>query len=256
MYNINKVRLVSDMRKVVDYKLTKKLDHIAFIMDGNGRWAKKRLLPRHLGHKEGCKRVIEVLRACDEIGIYCVSLYAFSTENWKRPQDEIDHLFNYLDDFFNDNIAELIERGIRVHLMGDIKKLPLHTQETIRKSIDLTEHLTKRVFNICLNYGGKDEITRAAQSIAKDVRDQKLNPDDISENVFEQHMMCNGLPPVDLMVRTSGEQRISNYMLWELAYAEMIFPSTPWPSFTKTELIKCLEIYQGRNRRFGGLRNE
>ena len=239
-----------------DFVLTKKLDHIAFIMDGNGRWAKKRLLPRHLGHKEGCKRVIEILRACDDFGIYCVSLYAFSTENWKRPQDEIEHLFNYLDEFFNANIAELIERNIKVHLMGDINKLPKHTQDTIRKSIDLTEHLDGHVFNICLNYGGKDEIVRAAKKMALDVKNNKFEIENLTEETFEKYMMCNGLPPVDLMIRTSGEQRISNYMLWELAYAEMIFPSVPWPSFTKQELIKCLEIYEGRNRRFGGLQNE
>lgn len=242
--------------KKEEFKLTKKLEHIAFIMDGNGRWAKRRLLPRHLGHKEGCKRVIEIVRACADLGIYCVSLYAFSTENWSRPQDEIDHLFYYLDDFFNDNIAEFIERGVRVHLMGDITRLPEHSQETIRKSIEMTKDLKKHVFNICLNYGGKDEITRAAKSLALDVKNGVINLDDINEQVFENHMMCANLPPVDLMIRTSGEQRISNYMLWELAYAEMIFPGTPWPSFTKKELIKCLKIYEGRNRRFGGLKNE
>lgn len=239
-----------------EFVLEKTLDHIAFIMDGNGRWAKKRLLPRHLGHKEGCKRVIEIVRACCDLNIYCVSLYAFSTENWKRPQDEIDHLFYYLDDFFNDNIQEFIEKGVRVHLMGDINRLPLHTQETIKRSMDMTKDLTKHVFNVCLNYGGKDEIVRAAISLAKDVKDNKVDISRIDEKVFEDHMMCHGLPPVDLMIRTSGEQRISNYMLWELAYAEMIFPTTPWPSFTKDELIKCLEIYQKRDRRFGGLKNE
>ncbi len=239
-----------------EFVLQKKLDHIAFIMDGNGRWAKKRLLPRHLGHKEGCKRVIEIVRACCDLNIYCVSLYAFSTENWKRPQDEIDHLFYYLDDFFNDNIQEFIEKGVRVHLMGDINRLPLHTQETIKRSMDMTKDLTKHVFNVCLNYGGKDEIVRAAISLAKDVKNNKVDISQIDEKVFEDHMMCHGLPPVDLMIRTSGEQRISNYMLWELAYAEMIFPTTPWPSFTKDELIKCLEIYQKRDRRFGGLKNE
>ena len=239
-----------------EFVLEKKLDHIAFIMDGNGRWAKKRLLPRHLGHKEGCKRVIEIVRACCDLNIYCVSLYAFSTENWKRPQDEIEHLFYYLDDFNNDNIEEVIEKGVKVHLMGDINRLPLHTQETIKRSMNMTKDLTKHVFNVCLNYGGKDEIVRAAISLAKDVKDNKVDISQIDEKVFENHMMCHGLPPVDLMIRTSGEQRISNYMLWELAYAEMIFPTTPWPSFTKDELIKCLEIYQKRDRRFGGLKNE
>lgn len=239
-----------------EFILTKKLDHIAFIMDGNGRWAKKRLLPRHLGHKEGCKRIIEILRACFDLNIYCVSLYAFSTENWKRPQDEIDHLFNYLDIFFNDNIAELIEKGVRVHIMGDISKLPVKTQKTINDAINWTEKLDKHVFNICLNYGGKDEIVKGAQKIALDVQKGKLKPEEITEKVFEEHMMCHRLPPVDLMIRTSGEQRISNYMLWELAYAEFIFPSTPWPSFTKSELIKCLKIYESRDRRFGGLKNE
>ena len=140
--------------------------------------------------------------------------------------------------------------------MGDINRLPLHTQETIKRSMNMTKDLTKHVFNVCLNYGGKDEIVRAAISLAKDVKDNKVDISQIDEKVFEDHMMCHGLPPVDLMIRTSGEQRISNYMLWELAYAEMIFPTTPWPSFTKDELIKCLEIYQKRDRRFGGLKNE
>lgn len=256
MYNINKVQGGVFLMKKDKFVLTKKLDHVAFIMDGNGRWAKKRLLPRHIGHKEGCKRIIEVLRACFDLNIYCISLYAFSTENWKRPADEINHLFHYLDDFFNDHIEELIEKGVRVHLMGDSSKLPNHTQDTINKALTMTKHLNKHVFNVCLNYGGKDEIIRGVKNVVSAVQNGKLKIEEINETSFENYMMCADLPPVDLMIRTSGEQRISNYMLWELAYAEMIFPLTPWPSFTKKEFIKCLEIYEKRNRRYGGLKNE
>ena len=166
---------------MVDYKLNKKLEHIAFIMDGNGRWAKKRLLPRTRGHKEACSRIIEVLRACKDLNIKVASLYAFSTENWNRPQDEIDKLFEYLDDFFNDYIQEFIETGVRVSVMGDISRLPKHTQETIEKAKKLTENNTKIVFNICLNYGGRQEIVRATKLIVEDIKAivaaNKENPD-------------------------------------------------------------------------------
>ena len=159
---------------MVDYKLTKKLEHIAFIMDGNGRWAKKRLLPRTRGHKEACSRIIEVLRACKDLNIKVASLYAFSTENWNRPQDEIDKLFEYLDDFFNDYIQEFIETGVRVSVMGDITRLPKQTQETIEKAKKLTENNTKIVFNICLTYGGRQEIVRATKLIIEDIKSELL----------------------------------------------------------------------------------
>ncbi len=230
------------------YKLSTPLKHIAFIMDGNGRWAKKRLLPRHLGHKEGCLRIIEILKACKELGIQVMSLYCFSTENWKRPKDEIEHLFKYLEDFFNREIDNLIADGVQIRTMGELSKLPLRTQEVIKKAKDLTKNNKNIVLNICLNYGGRDEIVRAINKII--ATNQK---ETITEEIFSSYLDSSSLPEVDLLIRTSGEQRISNYMLWQLAYAEFIFTSTYWPDFKKPQLIECLKEYESRNRRYGGL---
>lgn len=230
------------------FKLSSPLQHIAFIMDGNGRWAKKRLLPRHLGHKEGCLRIIEVLKACKEFGIKVMSLYCFSTENWKRPQDEIDHLFDYLDEFFKREIDNLVKDGVQVRTMGELSRLPLHTQETIKKAKEQTKNNQNIVLNICLNYGGRDEIIRAINKVISSKTDKE-----ITENEFSTYLDSAYLPEVDLLIRTSGEQRISNYMLWQLAYAEFIFTPTYWPDFKRENLIECLKEYELRNRRYGGL---
>lgn len=244
------------MKKNKEFVLKKKINHIAFIMDGNGRWAKRRLLPRHLGHKKGVERVIEVLNACKEFNIKVATLYAFSTENWKRPQDEIDHLFQYLEEFFHREIDGLIKDGTQIRVMGDISRLPISTQKTIEESIYLTRNCHNFIFNICLNYGGRDEIVRASKKIAEDVKNSTIDIENINEDTFSNYLMSKGLPEVDLMIRTSGEKRISNYLLWQLAYAEFIFPKTLWPDFTRNELIKCLEEYQSRDRRYGGIVNE
>ena len=230
------------------------LEHIAFIMDGNGRWAKARHLPRHLGHKEGCERVIEIYEACREKGVKVMSLYAFSTENWNRPKDEIRHLFKYLELFFKREKARMIREGCRIIVSGDIAPLPASTKKTVLESIEDTKHCKDFVFNICLNYGGKAEIVRAAKMFATEVNEGKLNIDDLTEEKFEQYLYTKDLPPVDLLIRTSGEQRTSNYLPWQLAYAEFIFTPTPWPSFTKEEFFKCLEEYFTRSRRFGGIK--
>lgn len=228
-----------------------KLKHVAFIMDGNGRWAKRRGLPRHLGHKAGCDRIIDIYEECLAQGIYAMSLYAFSTENWNRPKSEIRHLFNYLDIFFKKEINRIIKDGSRVIVSGDISKLPNKTQKTINDALERTKDCKNFVFNICLNYGGKAEIVRAATLFAKDVQDGKLHPEDLSEELFETYLYTKDLPPVDLLIRTSGELRTSNYLPWQLAYAEFIFPITPWPDFTKEEFRKCINEYYSRNRRFG-----
>jgi len=243
-------------KKQEEFKLTKKCDHVAFVMDGNGRWAKKRLLPRHLGHKEGCKRIVEIARACQDIGIKAMTLYAFSTENWNRPQDEIDHLFYYLDDFFNDNIEEFMERKIRISVMGDISRLPQHSIDTLNKSKDMTKNNDAFVFNICLNYGSRQEILKACKDIVHEVQNGTLKEEDITQDVFANHLYSAGLPEIDLMIRTSGEQRLSNYVLYQLAYAEFIFNPTYWPDYTKEKLIEDLKLYCNRNRRFGGLENK
>ncbi len=238
------------------FTLTKECNHIAFIMDGNGRWAKKRGLPRHLGHKEGCKRIIEIARACQEFGVKAMTLYAFSTENWNRPQDEIDNLFNYLDDFFHDNIAEFHEKHICIRVMGDTTRLPEHTQETLKDAINQTKDYDSLIFNICLNYGSQQEIVRAAKQIAEDYKEGKLNLDDLDKESFNDYLYSAGIPKVDLLIRTSGEQRLSNYLLYQLAYAEFIFTPTAWPDFRRENLIDCLKEFCNRNRRFGGLVNK
>ena len=233
--------------------LTKPITHIAFIMDGNGRWAKERGLPRHLGHREAMDRIVEVYDYCIEFGIKIASFYAFSTENWKRPKSEINHLFNYLEIFFKRKIKKLIADGTRVLISGDVTRLPLKTQKTIAKSIELTKDCKNFVFNICLNYGGKEEITRAAKEIAQEVKDGKLEIEEINEQVFENHLYTRGLPNVDLLIRTSGEVRTSNFLPWQLAYAEMIFTPVKWPDFKYEAFIECIKEYNRRNRRFGGL---
>ncbi len=228
-----------------------KLKHVAFIMDGNGRWAKRRGLPRHLGHKAGCDRIIDIYEECLAQHIYAMSLYAFSTENWNRPKAEIRHLFNYLDIFFKKEINRIIRDGSRVIVSGDISRLPAKTQKTINDSLERTKNCKNFVFNICLNYGGKAEIVRAASLFAQDVKDGKCEPNELTEEKFETYLYTKDLPPVDLLIRTSGELRTSNYLPWQLAYAEFIFPITPWPDFTKEEFRKCIDEYYSRNRRFG-----
>lgn len=233
-----------------------KLTHVAFIMDGNGRWAKRRGLPRHLGHKAGCDRIIDIYEECLAQDIKVMSLYAFSTENWNRPQDEIEHLFNYLEIFFKKEIKRLIKDGSVVRTSGDLSRLPLKTQKIIEEAKEKTKEGKNFYFNICLNYGGKAEIVKATKEIAEEVKEGKLDIDKIDETVFENHLYTKGLPPVDLLIRTSGELRTSNYLPWQLAYAEFIFPIVPWPDFTKEEFRKCIDEYYRRNRRFGGINEQ
>lgn len=233
-----------------------KLKHVAFIMDGNGRWAKRRGLPRHLGHKAGCDRIIDIYEECLDQGVLAMSLYAFSTENWNRPKDEIRHLFNYLEIFFKKEIDRIMRDGSRVLVSGDISKLPVKTQKVVLDAIERTKDNKRFYFNICLNYGGKAEIVRAATLFAKDVEKGKHKPDELTEELFETYLYTKDLPPVDLLVRTSGELRTSNYLPWQLAYAEFIFPSIPWPDFTKEEFRKCIDEYYSRNRRFGSINDK
>ena len=236
--------------------LNKPINHVAFIMDGNGRWAKKRDLPRHLGHKEGCNRIIEVCDLCKLYDIKVCSFYAFSTENWNRPKDEIDHLFNYLEIFFKKEINRLIKDGTKVIISGDISRLPKKTQKTCIDAMKKTASLKNYVVNICLNYGSRDEITKATKEIASLVKEGKMDVNKITPEVISSHLYTKGLPDVDLMIRTSGEERLSNYLLWQNAYAEFVFTDVHWPDFKKEAFEKCLEEYNSRNRRFGGLDSE
>ena len=236
------------------FTLKKPIKHIAFIMDGNGRWAKKRLMPRTYGHKVACKRIIEIVRFVRSIGIKVVTLYAFSTENWNRPEDEITKLFQYLDDFFNEYINEFIKEKCRIQVSGDISRLPEKTQKIINEAIDLTKDFDDYVFNICLNYGGRQEIVRATKLILKDVKSGKLDIEKLDTEIYKDYLYTKGLPEIDLMVRTSGEKRISNFLPYQLAYSEFIFTDTCWPDFTPDKLKECLKEYEKRDRRFGAIK--
>lgn len=230
------------------------LIHVAFIMDGNGRWAKARGLPRTKGHKAGCDRITDIYEECLAQGIKVMSLYAFSTENWNRPKQEISLLFKYLDVFFKREIDRMIKDGSRIIVSGDISRLPNKTQNTIKEALERTKDCKNFTFNICLNYGGRAEIVRAAKLFALDVKNGR-DIDSLNEENFNDYLYTHDLPPVDLLIRTSGEQRTSNYLPYQLAYAEMLFPITPWPDFTKEELRKCIALYQTRDRRFGGIKD-
>lgn len=236
--------------------LNKPIKHVAIIMDGNGRWAKKRGLPRTLGHKEACNRIVEIFDYCVDYDIKVVSFYAFSTENWKRPKSEIKFLFQYLEIFFKREIDKIMKDGTRIIVSGDISKLPPKTRKTTEEAIEKTKNNKNYVMNICLNYGGKEELTRAAKLIAEEVKEGKLALEDINEQVMENHLYTAGLPNVDLMIRTSGEVRTSNFLPWQIAYAEYVFTPVLFPDFKRKEFVDCLIEFNKRNRRYGGLDNE
>ena len=236
--------------------LNKPIKHVAIIMDGNGRWAKERGLARTQGHKEAFNRIIELFDYCKDYDIRVVSLYAFSTENWKRPKEEITFLFKYLDIFFKREINKIMEDGTKIMVSGDISKLPEKTRKTVEKALEMTKNNKNFVLNICLNYGGKEELTRAARLIAEEVQEGKLKLEDINEEVMENHLYTAGLPNVDLMIRTSGEIRTSNFLPWQIAYAEYVFTPVYFPDFKRKEFVDCLIEFNKRNRRYGGLDNE
>ena len=233
---------------------SKKINHVAIIMDGNGRWAKERGLPRTKGHEEGCKRIIEIFDAVKANHIKVMTLYAFSTENWNRPKTEIKQLFLYLDKFFKDNISDFMKDGIRVQVMGDISRLPKHTQKTVNNALEKTKDNDNYVFNIALNYGSRQELVKATKEIATEVKEGKLDIASINEDTITSHLYTSNLPPVDLMIRTSGEQRLSNYLLYQLAYSEFIFTPTYWPDFKKENFEECLKEFQKRDRRYGKIK--
>ena len=244
------------MRKKTPFVLKKPLNHVAFIMDGNGRWAKLRGLPRHLGHKEACNRIREIFDTCRDYGIKVMSFYAFSTENWNRPQDEIDHLMDYLEEFFAREIDYICSQKARIMISGDLSRIREQTRKVCYEAIDRTKDYQDFVINICLNYGSRDELVRATKAIVKACASGEMNVDDITEQTISDHLFTKGLPDVDLMIRTSGEQRLSNYLLWQNAYAEFVFTKVKWPDFRREQLIDCFKEFQNRNRRYGGLKNE
>ncbi|MDY6990214.1 MAG: isoprenyl transferase [Thermodesulfobacteriota bacterium] len=225
--------------------------HIAIIMDGNGRWAKKRSLNRIRGHREGTESVRDIVRICREIGIGGLTLYAFSTENWKRPREEVSALMRLLKDFLKSELPEMMKNGIRLRAIGEIARLPDGVLKILRKSMEETRENQGMVLNLALSYGGRDEIVRAAQEVATQVQEGRLRPEDITKELFSGHLYTCGMPDPDLLIRTSGEMRISNFLLWQIAYAEIFVTQTLWPDFRREEFIQILQAYQKRERRFG-----
>lgn len=225
--------------------------HIAIIMDGNGRWAKKRTLKRLIGHRKGVETLIDVLNACKEIGIKILSVYAFSIENWKRPEEEVSGLMKLFIEFFNKKFQNIKKEGVRITHSGTKEGLPKNVVDTLDKMIEETKDFKNTTLNLVLNYGGQSEIIDAIKKIVKDISDNKLDIDNINTNNFKNYLYQPELAYPDLVIRTSGELRISNYLLWEIAYSELWFTNTLWPDFTKREFAKAVHDYQQRERRFG-----
>lgn len=230
--------------------------HIAIIMDGNGRWAKKRALPRVAGHHEGMQTVRKITRCACDLGVKVLTLYAFSTENWKRPKSEVEFLMRLPEQFLNSFLPELMERNIRVEMIGVMSSLPDYTQRALSKAVEATKDNTGLVLNFAMNYGGRAEIVMAMQKLMKDVEVGSLAIEDVTEQHISQHLMTAHLPEPDLLIRTSGEVRISNFMLWQLAYTEFWFTDVHWPDFDEACLNEAIAVYQNRNRRYGGLKGE
>ena len=225
--------------------------HVAIIMDGNGRWAKSRGEERTFGHKSGVTSVRNAISACDKVGIEYLTLYTFSTENWNRPSDEVNTLMSLLSETLLEEAEELFSKGIRLHVIGEIEKLPYLVKEQLLNVVDLTKNNTKSNLVLALSYGSQREILNAVKEIAQEVKEGKISAEDVNEKLFENHLYTKDLPPVDLLIRTSGEVRISNFLLWQIAYAELQFLDIFWPDFQEEHLYQCIINYQNKERRFG-----
>lgn len=225
--------------------------HVAIILDGNGRWAKAKGLPRSAGHVQGARTVEDICEIAWNMGIEYLTVYAFSTENWSRPQDEVDTLMNLLRSYMKNCLKRAQKNNMCVRVLGDKSRLDTDIREKIADLEEATRDNTGLHFQIAINYGGRDELVRAVRRLAQDVADGRLAPEDLNEQRLADALDTAGLPDPDLLIRTSGEQRISNYMLWQLAYTELYFTEAPWPDFNKKELEKAVEAYQKRDRRYG-----
>ena len=227
--------------------------HIGVIMDGNGRWAKKRGLPRSMGHKAGAEALKKIVTEANNMGIEYITVYAFSTENWKRPKEEVDYLMDLLMDYLINAEKTLAGENVRIRAIGSRNEL----SEEMCRQIERTENLTKDrdgiVMNIALNYGGREELVHSAKRLCRMAKNGELNPEDITDSDIEDGLYTASQPDVDLLIRTSGEQRLSNFMLWQVSYAEMVFVKKAWPDFKPRDLCECIRIFQGRGRRFGAI---
>lgn len=228
-------------------------EHIAIILDGNGRWAKAKGMPRTYGHTVGAKNVETICRAAHDMGVKYVTMYAFSTENWSRPADEVKALMKLLGEYIKTCMKTAKKDNLRVRFIGDLSKLDDKLRANIKELTEYSSQFTGLTLTIAINYGSRDEMTRAIRNLASDVKAGEIQPEDIDEKLFSSYLDTKDIPDPDFMIRTSGEQRLSNYLLWQLAYAEFYFTPVAWPDFTPDELKKAIEEYDKRNRRFGGI---
>ena len=230
--------------------------HVAIILDGNGRWAKAKGMPRNYGHAQGSKNVEKICEEAWRMGIKYLTVYAFSTENWNRPKDEVDALMKLLRNYMKTCLKTAAKNDMKVRVIGDITKLDEDIQKRILELEEATKDNGGLNFQIAINYGSRDEITRAVRALAEDVKEGRLAPKEVDEACIERYLDTHDIPDPDLLIRTSGEQRLSNYLLWQLAYTEFYFTDIPWPDFSKQELEKAIEQYNHRDRRYGGVKEE
>ena len=230
--------------------------HVAIILDGNGRWAKAKGMPRNYGHAQGSKNVEKICEEAWRMGIKYLTVYAFSTENWNRPKEEVNALMKLLRNYMKTCLKTAAKNDMKVRVIGDITKLDEDIQKRILELEEATKNNGGLNFQIAINYGSRDEITRAVRALAEDVKKGKLMPEEVDETCIEKYLDTHDIPDPDLLIRTSGEQRLSNYLLWQLAYTEFYFTDVPWPDFTKQELEKAIEQYNSRDRLYGGVKEE
>ncbi len=228
--------------------------HVAIIMDGNGRWATKRGLPRSAGHRAGMEALRDLITASSELGIEALTLYAFSTENWKRPRDEVGTLFSLVVEYFNREISELHEKGVRIRVLGDMSRVPQKARAALMRAEDITHDNSGLKLNLAINYGARAELVRAARALAEDVSNGGMAPDAIDEAAVSSRLYTSGQPDVDLLIRTGGEMRLSNFLLYQSAYAELLFTDTLFPDFDKAHYLDAIREFQGRSRRFGAIK--
>ncbi len=262
MFNHIKARLAATLsrKNVNQADLLQQIDrqklprHVAIIMDGNGRWAKRRGLPRGVGHRAGVESLREAVKACVEIGIEVLTVYAFSTENWKRPVEEVNILMDLLVEYLRKELDELHREGVQVRAIGKTEDLPELPRQELVRAQELTKNNRRLILNVALNYGGRLEITEAARRIARQVLAGRLQIEEINEQVISDNLYTAGLPDPDLLIRPSGEMRVSNYLLWQLAYAEFVMTEVLWPDFRRRHLYEAIIAFQQRDRRYGGLK--
>ena len=231
-------------------------NHVAIILDGNGRWAKSKGMPRTYGHIKGCENLEKICSMAKELGVKYLTVYAFSTENWKRSREEVDGLMKLFRSYMKKCLKISAENKMRVRVIGDPRAFDEDLQQKIKELEEFSSQFDELHFQIALNYGSRDEIRRAVQDMARDVKSGVLNPEEITEEKISDYLDTKGLPDPDLLIRTSGEERLSNYLLWQLAYTEFYFTDVPWPDFDKEEFVRAIEKYNGRDRRFGGVKEE